>query len=59
MTTEQERHEELLKDSTQYCCYCGDVKHSFQCCGENHFESYSEMDTQRQKEFMSYEEFDV
>jgi hypothetical protein len=41
--TEQELHEEYMSDSTTYCCYCGIEQHSFGCCGENHFERFSEM----------------
>ena len=54
--TYEERYAELMQDDTEYCCYCGEVKHSFGCCGENHFESFRQMDQQRQEEFMSYED---
>ena len=56
--TKQERYEELMKDSTQYCCYCGGVMHTYHCCGENHFETFADMDTQQQENFMSYEEYE-
>jgi hypothetical protein len=45
----------LLVDSQAYCCYCGDAQTSFGCCGENHFETFSEMDEKRQKEFLDAE----
>jgi len=35
--------EELLDDDTEYCCYCNEVKSTFQCCGENHFERFRDM----------------
>ena len=56
--TREERIEELLNDTTQYCCYCGIEKHSFQCCGENHFQTFYEMCLEEQDHFLSYEEFD-
>jgi hypothetical protein len=56
--TKKELYEELMQDSTSYCCYCGGVQHGFGCCGENHFETFAEMDKQRQQEFMSYEDFE-
>lgn len=47
-------HEELLKDNTQYCCYCGsDRMWKFSCCGEVHFETYAEMCEEDQKQFES------
>ena len=56
--TKQERYEELMKDSTQYCCYCGEVKHTYHCCGENHFETFADMDKQQQEDFMSHAEYE-
>ncbi len=56
--TKSELYAELMQDTTQYCCYCGDAKHSFGCCGENHFETFAEMDGVRQQEFMAYEGYD-
>jgi len=35
--------EELLDDDTEYCCYCNEVKITFQCCRENHFERFRDM----------------
>ena len=46
MNTDQLRqqiYEDLMRDSTQYCCYCGQAKHRMSCCGENHFETFAEM----------------
>jgi hypothetical protein len=53
--TRDERRKELLDDSTAYCCYCGNEQTSFACCGENHFEAFSDMDEQRQNEFLDAE----
>jgi hypothetical protein len=51
----QEIHNDLMRDSTEYCCYCGMEKVRFGCCGENHFERYSEMDEDRQYDLLVYE----
>jgi hypothetical protein len=56
--TKSERYEELLKDTTKYCCYCGEAQHGFGCCLENHFETFAEMDETLQEEFMYSEEFE-
>jgi hypothetical protein len=45
----QEIHKELMESSTQYCYYCGQVKHRHSCCGENHFGTYAEMYDDDQK----------
>ena len=42
--TKEERIAELMEDDTKYCCYCGNQKVTFSCCGENHFQTFSEMD---------------
>jgi hypothetical protein len=47
--------QELLEDSQAYCCYCGNEQTSFACCGENHFETFADMDAQRQNEFLDAE----
>ena len=48
---------ELMADSTQYCCYCGcEVNARFQCCGENHFQTFAEMSADEQDEFLDNEE---
>jgi len=49
--------EELMADDTQYCCYCGcEVNARFQCCGENHFQTFSKMSAEEQDEFLDNEE---
>ncbi len=49
--------EELLADGTQYCCYCGcEVNARFQCCGENHFQTFAQMSADEQDEFLDNEE---
>ena len=48
--------EELMRDSTQYCCYCGTEKSGqWGCCGEAHYETYREMDEENQHELLAYE----
>ena len=44
-------HEEMMADDTQYCCYCGCEKARFQCCGENHFQTFAQMSADEQDEF--------
>jgi hypothetical protein len=46
--TKEELHQEYMSDSTTYCCYCGCEQSSFRCCGENHFERFSEMSKEDQ-----------
>jgi hypothetical protein len=41
--TEYELYQEHMSDSTTYCCYCGCEQTRLSCCGENHFERFSEM----------------
>lgn len=55
MTREQLR-QEFLADGTRYCCYCGQEQVRFGCCGENHFETFAEMDERTQEEFLDAEE---
>ena len=43
---------ELMADDTQYCCYCGGEKARFQCCGENHFQTFAQMPADEQDEFL-------
>ena len=46
MTSDQLRQliwQEQMESSTQYCCYCGQAKYRFGCCGENHYETFAEM----------------
>lgn len=55
--TREELKQELLKDSTAYCCYCGVKKgERWHCCGENHFETFAEMDKETQEEFLDASE---
>jgi hypothetical protein len=46
--TEYELYKEYMSDSTTYCCYCGYEQTRLNCCGENHFERFSEMSKQDQ-----------
>jgi len=48
-------HEEMMADDTQYCCYCGCEKARFQCCGENHFQTFAQMSADEQDEFIEVE----
>ena len=48
--------EEMMTDGTQYCCYCGCEKARFQCCGENHFQTFAQMSADEQDEFLDNEE---
>ena len=45
----------MMADDTQYCCYCGDEKVRFSCCGENHFQTFAQMDKDEQDEFLEAE----
>ena len=40
--------DDQMKDSTEYCCYCGQAKHRMGCCGENHFQTFAEMEKEDQ-----------
>ncbi len=48
-------HEELLKDSREFCAYCGTERHGFGCCGEVHYVTYADMDESEQNEFLENE----
>ena len=48
----KELHEELLESGAQYCPYCGSEVTSFSCCGEIHFDSYENMSTEDQQQFL-------
>ena len=48
--------QEMMEDGTQYCCYCGGEKVRFQCCGENHFQTFAQMSAEEQDEFLDNEE---
>lgn len=47
-----DRLEDLLADDTAYCCYCGNEKRTFGCCGENHFETFADMSSQDQQNIL-------
>lgn len=40
--------DDQMRDSTEYCCYCGQAKYRIGCCGENHFQTFSEMEKEDQ-----------
>ncbi len=40
--------DDQMKDSTEYCCYCGQAKYRISCCGENHFQTFAEMEKEDQ-----------
>jgi len=44
--------QEMMEDGTQYCCYCGQEKVRFHCCGENHFQTFAQMSADEQDEFL-------
>ena len=44
-----------MKDTTEYCCYCGGEKTTFHCCKENHFETFAQMAAYAQEDFLDYE----
>ena len=44
--------DELIADGTKYCCYCGQEKVRFSCCGEAHFQTFAEMSKEEQQEFL-------
>jgi hypothetical protein len=53
--TRKELIKVLMNDSTQYCCYCDQEKARFQCCGENHFQTFAQMDKEDKAEFFQAE----
>lgn len=54
--TREQLRQEFLGSGTRYCCYCGQEQRSFGCCGENHFETFAEMDARTQEEFLDAQE---
>ena len=42
----------LMADTTEYCCYCGNEKRTFGCCGENHFETFAQMSSEDQQNIL-------
>jgi hypothetical protein len=55
--TKQEWYEHYMNDNTEYCCYCGNQRYSFSCCGEIHFETFRNMMPEAQEVFLSYEDY--
>ena len=55
--TREELRQDLMQDSQTYCCYCGMEQTSFGCCGENHFETFAEMDKQNQDVILDWMEY--
>lgn len=54
-TYREQLHEELLKDTREFCCYCMKQRHGLACCGENHYVTYKDMYEDDQKEFLENE----
>ena len=49
----EEAIEYLNTVDTEYCCYCGERRDSkWSCCGENHFETFKDMDKENQQVFI-------
>jgi len=53
--TREDLRQELMDSSQAYCCYCGESQAGFSCCQENHFETFAEMDKEKQELFLDYE----
>ena len=45
----------LMHSSTEYCCYCNDVKTFLSCCKENHFVTFADLDDETQDEIINKE----
>ena len=45
----------LMNSSTEYCCYCYDVKTFLSCCKENHFVTFKDLDDETQNEIINIE----
>jgi hypothetical protein len=54
-TYREQLHEELLKDTREFCCYCMTERHKLACCGEVHYVTYKDMYEDDQKEFLENE----
>lgn len=54
-TYREQLHEELLKDTREFCCYCMTERHGLACCGEVHYVTYKDMYEDDQKEFLENE----
>jgi len=48
-TFREQLHEELMKDSREFCAYCGTERHGFGCCGEVHYETFADLSEEDQK----------
>jgi hypothetical protein len=40
--------DEQMQSSMEYCVYCGQAKYRRGCCGENHYQTFAEMDKEDQ-----------
>ena len=45
----------LTNDCTQYCHYCGTARYDEHCCGRNHFETFAQMNSGQQAQFLDYD----
>ena len=41
--------QDLMNSSTEYCCYCGQARYKFGCCGEVHYETFADLSEEDQK----------
>lgn len=49
----QDAIEYLNQSTTEFCCYCGERRDAkWWCCGENHFETFKDMDRENQQVFI-------
>ena len=44
-----------MHSSTEYCCYCNDVKTFLSCCKENHFVTFQDLDDETQEVIINKE----
>ena len=51
----EEYKQEFMKSDQEYCCYCGDMRTSIGCCGENHFVTFADMDDDIQRDIINWE----
>ena len=51
----EEIRSNLMNSSTEYCCYCYDVKTFLSCCKENHFVTFKDLDEETQNEMINIE----
>jgi len=45
----------LMNSSTEYCCYCYDVKTFLSWCKENHFVTFKDLDDETQEAIINKE----